>query len=151
MSWKWFGVKTLTRWEAISKPKSIDENFDKDATLIEERIVLIKARNFDEAIRKGEKEAKNSLSEYKNFYGQKVKQRYLEICDAFELFDEPNENGVELFSLIETVSSKVKDSILIENKFGKNQSPESFARKREKFWDAELLDKVDNKIVVRKK
>ena len=151
MSWKWFGVKTLTRWEAIGKPKSIDGNFDADATLIEERIVLIRARNFDEAIKKGENEAKRNLSEYKNFYGQKVKQRYLEVCDAFELFDEPNENGVEVFSLIETVSKKVKDSVLVENKFGKDESPESFARKREKFWDAELLDKVNNQIIVRKK
>ncbi len=91
------------------------------------------------------------MSEYKNFYGQKVRQRYLEVWDAFELFDEPNENGVEVFSLIETVSKKVKDSVLIENKFGKDESPESFARKREKFWDAELLNKVDNQIVVRKK
>lgn len=150
MAWKWFGVKTLTRWEAIGRPKFIDENFDSDATLIEERIVLIKARSFDEAIRKGEKEAKRNLSRYRNFYGQEVKQRYLEVCDAFELFDKPNENGVEVFSLIETVSKKIKDSVLIENKFGKNESPESFARKREKFWDAELLVKVDDKIVVRK-
>lgn len=145
MIWKWFGVKTLTRWEAIGKPKTIDKNFDEDATLVEERIVLIKARSFDEAIKKGEKEAKNNLSEYRNFYGQKVKQRYLEVCDAFEFFDEPNENGVEVFSLIETVSSKVKDSVLIENKFGKDQTLEAFARKREKFWDAELLEKTGTK------
>jgi len=150
VAWKWFGVKTLFRWEAIGKPKSIDDNYD-EATLVEEQIVSIKARNFNEAIKKGEKEAKENLSEYRNFYGQKVKQRYLEVCDAFELFDEPNENGVEVFSLIETVSHKVEDSVLIENKFGKEQSAESFTRKREKFWDAELLDKVDNKIVVRKK
>ncbi|HEV8160547.1 MAG TPA: DUF4288 domain-containing protein [Pyrinomonadaceae bacterium] len=121
MAWKWFGVKQLTRWEAVGKPKSIDDNYDEEATLIKERIVLIKARNFNEAIKKGEKEAKENLSEYKNFYGQKVKQRYLEGCDAFEFFDEPNENGVEVFSLIETVSHKVKDSVLIENKFGKDR------------------------------
>lgn len=151
MSWKWFGVKTLTRWEAIGKPKSIDDNFDEDATLVEERVVLIRARSFDEAIKKGEKEAKEYLSEYKNFYGQKVRLRYLEVCDAFELFDEPNENGVEVYSSIETVSEKVKDAVLVKNKFGKDESVESFERKREKFWDAELLDKVDNKIIVRKK
>ena len=151
MSWKWFGVKTLTRWEAIGKPKSIDENFDEDATLVEERIVLIKARSFDEAIKKGEAEAENYLSEYKNFYGQKVKQRYLKVCDAFELFDEPNESGIEVFSSIEMVSKKVKDSKLVENKFGKDESLESFNRKRKKFWNAELLDKVDNEIIVRKK
>ncbi len=151
MAWKWFGVKTLTRCEAIGKPKSIDENFDEDATLIEERIVLIKARSFDEAIKKGEKEAENYLAEYKNFYGQKVEQRYLKVCDAFELFEEPNENGVEVYSSTEMVSQKVKDSTLIENKFGKDESVDSFERKREKFWNAELLDKVDNEIIVRKK
>ena len=138
MSWKWFGVKTLTRWEAIGKPKSIDKNFDADATLIEERVVLIKARNFDEAIKKGEKEAKNDLSEYKNFYGQKVKQRYLEVCDAFELFDEPNENGIEVFSSTEIISSKIEDSVMIESKFGKDESTDFDKQKRRKFWNAEL-------------
>lgn len=55
MVWKWFGVKTLIRWEAIGKPESIDENFDEDATLVEERIVLFKARSSDEAIKKSGK------------------------------------------------------------------------------------------------
>ena len=79
MAWKWFGVRTSTRWEAIGKPESIDDNFDEDDTLIEERVVLIKARSFDEAIKKGEKEAKDELAEYKNFYGQRISQRYLEV------------------------------------------------------------------------
>ena len=38
MAWKWFGVRTLTRWEAIGKPESIDDNFDEDDTLIEEKL-----------------------------------------------------------------------------------------------------------------
>ncbi len=128
----------------MGKPKTVDGNFDSDATLLEERVVLIKARSFDEAIKKDENEAANYLSEYKNFYGQKVKQRYLKVCDAFELFDDPNENCVEVFSLTEMVSKEVKDSVLIESKFGKKESVESFQRKREKFWDAELLDKTTN-------
>jgi len=41
--------------------------------------------------------------------------------------------------------------VLIENKFGKAESVESFKRKREKFWNAELLDKVVDEIIVRKK
>lgn len=49
------------------------------------------------------------------------------------------------------VSKDVKDSVIIENKFGKDESVESFERKREKFWNAELLDKIDNEIVIRKK
>ena len=141
MAWKWFGVRTLTRWEATGKTKSVDENYDEDVTLIEERIVLIKARSFDEAIQKGEKEAKEDLSEYENFYGQKVKQRYLEVCDAFELFDEPYKSGIEVFSSTEMISRKVKDSVLIENKFGKDESVESFKNKRKKFWNAELTRK----------
>ncbi|HQZ82563.1 MAG TPA: DUF4288 domain-containing protein [Pyrinomonadaceae bacterium] len=151
MVWKWFGVKTLFRWEAIGKRRSVDESYHDDATLVEERIVLIRARSFDEAIKKGEKEAENYSAEYKSFYGQKVKQRYLKVCDAFELFDEPNESGVEVFSLIETVSKKIEDSVIIENKFGKDENIESFNRKREKFWNAELFDRVDNEIIVRKK
>lgn len=151
MAWKWFGVKTLTRWEVIGKPKFVDENYDDDSALLEERITLIKARTFEEAIKKGEKEANEYSSEYGNFYGQKVRLRYLESCDAFELFEEPNANGVEVFSSIETVSQKLKDSILIDNKMGKVEDVESFGRKREKFWNAELLDKVENELIVRKK
>jgi hypothetical protein len=151
MAWKWFGVKTLTRWEAIGQPQTVDENYDDDSTMLEERVVLIKARTFDEAIRKGEKDANENSSDYRNFYGQTVRLRYLECCDAFELFEEPTQNGVEVFSSIETVSSKVKDSVLIDRKMGTKESIESFTQKREKFWNAELLDKVDNQLTVRKK
>ncbi len=150
MSWKWFGVKTLTRWETFGEPASIDENYDEDIVFVEERVVLIKARSFDEAIKKGEKEARDDLSEYPNFYGQTVKQRYLEVCDAFELFEEPKESGVEVFSSIECVSKTVDDSIIIENKFGKEQSIESFKSKGMKFRAADLPKVRSNKTAVKK-
>ena len=150
MAWKWFGVKTLVRWEAIGKPDHVDENYDEDATLLEERVVLIKARNFQEAIGKGEREVIEYLSEFSNFYGQKVKLRYLESCDAFELFEQPNRNGVELFSHLETVSRSDDDSEIIDRKMG-NETPDSFVKNREKFWDAELLDKTENELTLRNK
>ena len=56
MAWKWFGVKTLTRWETVGKPRSIDENFDEDTTLIEEidelNGVLVYGETREEAIKK---------------------------------------------------------------------------------------------------
>lgn len=137
MAWKWFGVKTLTRVEAVGVPEYIDDNFDKDATLLEERIVLIKARSFDEAIKKGEKEAREYLSVYKNAYGQKVESRYLEYCDAFELFDEPNVSGTELFSSTEIISKDITDRIVIDNKVGRDDGVGPFLKRR-KFWNAEL-------------
>lgn len=138
MSWKWFGVKTLFRSETVGKPKAVDKNFDEDATSIEERIVLIKARNFDEAIKKGEIEAKAYLFDYENIYGQKVKQRYLEVCNVFELYNEPNKSGVEVFSSTEIVSKDVKDKVIIDNKFGKDEELESTKQKRKNFYNAEF-------------
>jgi hypothetical protein len=139
MGWKWYSVKTLIRWEAFGKPTFIDKHYDEETTLVEERIVLIKARSLDEATIKGEKEANDYSSEYSNVYGQKIRQRYLKVCDAFELFDEPNQNGVEVFSSIERVSSKVKDSAIIGNKFGKEEAEKIFRKKRMKFLNAEFI------------
>ncbi len=110
MVWKWFGVKTISRWETIGKPNSMDDGYDDEATLIEERIVLIRARSSDEAIKKAEKEAVENQSEYNNFYNQKVRIRYLKCCDAFELFDEDLKSGTEIFSMTKFISKKVEDS-----------------------------------------
>ena len=57
-SWKWYGIRSLYRWAAVGRPKNPDESYVKDATLVEERIVLIKARSDEEAMRKAKKEGK---------------------------------------------------------------------------------------------
>ena len=118
MSWKWFGVKTVFRKEAIGKPTYVDASYEAKLTLVEERIVLIRARSFDEAISKAEAEAeKYAAGNYSNCYGQLVTQRYLRACDAFELYDDPN-NGVEVYSNTELVPKRVSDSKVIDQHLG---------------------------------
>src|SRR4051794_8957759 len=45
MGWKWFGVKTIFRVEASGTPRKTDDRFDPDVTMVEERVVLIRARS----------------------------------------------------------------------------------------------------------
>src|SRR5689334_915831 len=127
MAWSWYCVKTLYRWRATGEPDNPDQDFDPDASLIEERIVLIKARSFDEAIEKAEKEAHKYAKQpiYENLYGQTVRTKYLECCEAFELYDPPAAN-IEIYSATEIVSTKVKDAEIVDRKMGKKESARMF-------------------------
>src|SRR5262245_36715139 len=99
MSWRWFGVKTAYRTEARGRPKSVDSLYEPKTTLVEERVVLIRARGAKDAIRRAEKEARRYVRDmrYRNAYGERVRQRYLGACDVFELFENPGA-GIEVFS-----------------------------------------------------
>ena len=46
---KWFGVKTVILWKVHGKPKRKDANYDANVALLEEQVLLIKARDFDQA------------------------------------------------------------------------------------------------------
>jgi len=61
--------------------------------LYEERIVLVRARSFEEAIAKGETEARTYARENSAI-------SYLESADAYQLFDAELEEGTEVFSLM---------------------------------------------------
>ncbi len=92
--WKLYSVKTIYRSKAVGRPKATDKRYRKDLDMIEEPIVNIKARSFDEAIKKGEIEARKyaSSSPHINPYGQKVIQKYIGSIDAFEPFEDLSEN-----------------------------------------------------------
>lgn len=137
MSWKWYGVKTVFRTESKGKPKATDSFYDPEATLIEERIVLIRARNFDEAIRKAEKEATEYCKEsIINTYGERVTTRYLGACNAFELFDEPDV-GVEVYSATEMVNQLIDDQSVINRILGLRNDEEDCS-KRKRFLNREF-------------
>lgn len=139
----WYGVKTLYRWEAVGEARNIDAGFDSESTVLEERVVLIRADSFDEAIEKAEGEAKEySDQTYINFYGQTVQVRYLQCCDAFDIGGESIEDFVELFSSRETVPASIKDSELIDNRMGKEVTIKDGGSQRDKFWNAELLTDI---------
>jgi len=138
MPWKWYGVKTLYRTRATGRPRIVDDAYDAAATLVEERVVLVRARNFDEAIAKAEAEARSYAASgggsYRNRYGQRVTQRYLGACDAFELFDPPGA-GREIYSQTEIVSAEVSDDECARRRLGSERRP---SRSRVKFFNAEL-------------
>lgn len=85
---KWFGVKTLYRAKRIGKPGNIDEHFDKSIKLIEERVIVLKAKSFEDAIEKAEKEAREYVKTRDgcNSYKQAIKWEYVGDCDSFWLY-----------------------------------------------------------------
>ncbi len=69
--------------------------------------MTVRARNFDEAIRKAEEDAKNysmELPRYRNCFGQLVRKRYLGLCDAFEM-DCESASVAEVFSEMRLIPS----------------------------------------------
>lgn len=133
---RWFAVKTLYLTRAYGRSSAKLRKDEQKTVLFEERIVLHRARNIDSAIRIGEDEArKYSKAVYKNAFGQIVRTKYLGFCDAFELFDFP-ENGVEVFSSTQILKSLPNQSALVQEKLGRRGKSE--VRLRRKFLNSEL-------------
>lgn len=139
--WKVYSIKTLYRTEAIGKPRVTTGDFRDDLVLIEERIVTLKARTFDEAISKGKKEAilYASNTSHINPFGQKVKQEYIGFIDAFEPFEEIAPN-IEVFSSTFLVDKGLSKSKLIDHVAGKKLKNET--QIRQKFLDREFSGKI---------
>ena len=128
---KIFAIKTLYRTKASKKPKKTDKYYRKNFDLIEERIVTVKAHDFDEAIARGEKEAVKyaSQTKYINPYGQKVKQKYIGSIDAFEPFDKLKAN-IEVFSTTYLCKTSISNIKLTNNMMGKIYKNEKKIRKK---------------------
>jgi hypothetical protein len=132
---KWFGVKTVYKITVSGKArKPIPKTYDP-SLMIEERVVLFKARSFDQAIKKAEKEAKVYASNpHNNPYGQIVHYNYLETADAYELFDPPGD-GIEVYSQTEISMKVMNDNEILNRKFGGSYSESKEKRIRLKFLD----------------
>ena len=124
-SWRWFGVKSLYRTRAFGEPTHTDRDFDPSFTLVEERVIILRARGFDDAIRRAEIEAREYArsTAYRNPYGQRVRVRYLGACDAYEMV-EPPESGREVFSATEPVDMSVGDRKVIDRFLGAESRPD---------------------------
>lgn len=87
MAIKWFAVKTLYRSQTNDRPEKPDLFYDPDATLLEERILLIKAKSRAEAVHKAEREARDYArkGECENPYRQRISTDYIGYCDVFEI------------------------------------------------------------------
>ena len=145
MAWNWYAVKSLYRSCAVGRPVAVDRYYDPDATLVEERVVLFRARSFDEAIRKAEAEGRAYAASYDhaNRYGQQVRQEYLDTCTAFELSDPPGP-GREIFSSTEVVSRTTTPAAICRAKMRiqrKNQ-----AWRRTKFVDRRFAGAIGRRL-----
>jgi hypothetical protein len=104
----------------IFKVERIDAagNVREDASLVEERVVLFRADDIDEAIRLGEAEAELYAREtWPNTDGDIVRNRYLGVCNVFDIKATPAE-GVEVYSRLLLRSSAEDDDTVIERLFG---------------------------------
>ncbi len=131
MPWAWYGVKTLYRIAARGRAVRKDPDFDPDATLVEERVVLVRARSFDEATDRGEKEARSYVSSprWVTPYGQRVTATFLGVCNAFVLSGEPGA-GQEVYSRTELVGSRVSDDAVVSRLLGREETPRDRRRRR---------------------
>src|SRR5690242_9160866 len=115
----WYGVRSLYRLTAFGKPKAADKHFDPDSTLIEDRIVLFRAKNGDDACRQAEAEARHyaQSTRYTNIYGQRVRLRYLNALHCFEMIHAPKIEA-EVYSTTSLLSRSTADSAVISQRLG---------------------------------
>jgi len=142
MRQKWFGVKILLRTEAVGRPRARDADYDPDGTLVEERVIVVRAGDAKEAFARARRAAEvGTAGRYPNAYGQKVRQRVLKGWDAYELFDAPG-HGREVFSDTKRVSRSVSDAMVVKQHIRKSISRPERARRR-KFIAANLAQGLD--------
>jgi hypothetical protein len=137
----WYGVRALFRLVAVGKPKWTDRHFDPASTLVEDRVVLFQATDFDHAIKQAEAEARRYCKtvKYTNIYGQSVRLRHLQAIDAFSMYDSPRAGG-EVFSSTAIVPNSLRDARVVTTWFGKKERLAS--RSRNKFIDGKILTKA---------
>ncbi len=116
--WKVYAVRTIYRTSAAGEPFAIDDDYSDEFDQIEERIVTIKARSFDEAIKRAELEAEEYADgTHVNPYGQDVSQEYTGVADVYEPFDTVPAN-LEVYSKTYIVPKRVTDDDLADKFHG---------------------------------
>jgi hypothetical protein len=133
----WFAVKSLFRTEVLGEPVGADEEYDAEGTLIEERVVLVRARSLDDALSRGEKEADEySEDEHVNPYGQTVKWRRIKILEASYVYP-LDDKMPEVWSSTSVIPASVADAELEVQRFGPAESADALGLRR-KYLDAQL-------------
>jgi hypothetical protein len=133
----WFAVKSLFRVEAFGEPVAVDDDYDADGTLVEERVVLLRARSLDDALARGKKEADAYADgEHLNPYGQTVRVRRLDGLEASYLFLFDGKKP-EVWSSTSIIPASITDADVELLRFGPRES-ENALRLRRKYFDAEL-------------
>lgn len=138
MKTAWFGVKSVYQLTATGEPKAKDKAYSEGATMVEDRVVLISARDFAHALKLGLKEAKAYAKQgFKNPYGQKVVISVLGL-DAFLINDQLGES-CEVFSSTEIMKKPLSKAKILDNRLGADPATNDVAQRR-KFSNAALAD-----------
>lgn len=138
----WYGVKTLFRTRPSGRPRATDRDFDPRMTLVEERVVVYRARSFDDAIAKAEKDAlAYTKGTHENPYGQTVRTTCLGWFDAYELVDPLScESGLEVYSRTEVVPTTESDAAIARRLLGNETKAQK--RTRRNVMNAEFSGRV---------
>ncbi|WP_420590684.1 DUF4288 domain-containing protein [Bacterioplanoides sp.] len=116
--WKVYAVKTLYRTKTSGVAHSQAEGYSDEFDMVEERIVTIKARSFDEATKRAEREAEEYASDsFINPFGQQVSWYFTGESVAFEPFDSVPAN-IEVFSNTYLIPRTMSDEQLGDNVLG---------------------------------
>ena len=108
---KWYSVRTLYRSRTEDRPVKPDLSYDPDATLLEERVVLIRAKSRQEAQAKALREAKDyaGTGTFVNPYEQTVRTDLLRTCDVYELHENPADK-TEVYVASHLMSRRIPDA-----------------------------------------
>jgi hypothetical protein len=137
MAWKWFGVKMLFRTIAEGTPVRPDASYDQGGTLVEERVLVVRARSHAEAHRKAEAEAKQYVAHHHlNPYGQRVRTRRLAGSESFEMFAAPS-HMAEVWSSTRVVPSRVSDAKVLDTFLGPKEVSAQ-PKRRKKYLNREF-------------
>ncbi len=140
MAWRWYGAKTV--YETVVTPERASGGTSggrrTQERLIEERVVLVRARSSDEAIRKaeGEAEAYAEGPSHQNRDGAQVQTRYLGACDVFTIAGDA-EAGAEVYSSMRIVDARQSTDRVLDMLLGPAEVDAREQRRRAKFepWE----------------
>jgi len=126
----WYAVKTLYRTFTDGFVENQDEDYREELDMLEERIVLVRADSFDDAIEQAEREAREyARVEQTNAYGQRICINYIEACDAYMLGESPAES-VEVFSSTSLINRSTTDTEIADMRLGAvSDDDERFSKK----------------------
>lgn len=131
MDWAWYAVKSIYE-TTVSPGGSAGRREASAERLVEERVVLVKAGSLDDALAKGEAEARryaHGQVAYRNRDGDSVSTRYLGALDAFSIDGEPT-HGTQVFSSLRIVRD-MADRELLDLLLGPESAEDEERRKYE--------------------
>ncbi len=118
---EWYGVRMLFRTSLEGRPRKRDAGYRAGWAVLEDRVVIVRARSFDAALRKAEREAERyAAHETKNAYGQRVVTKYMGVANAYRMYDPPAA-GAEVYSSTRFVPSRLGRRAILKSWFDEEE------------------------------